>query len=768
MKKQITILIIIIIQLLLLICGYHCQNCNQESLDIIIDLPKGFYLTNKVTNNNVISYSLLTKSPTHAPSFAPTTSSPTKTKTNAPSLSPTTTSPTLSPITTSPTLSPITTSPTLSPTSSPANEAREILFFVSNNGYNGNVDAFSVCANHPEILGGKKSCKPGGLKYPVIIDHPRESLDVLDIFNNNNYDSRIVGRTGLTICEKYSDYLGNGNCVNTIATAHGSPCLQSLVHAGGINGNCDNYTRSDNAFATFGRCDDFGAQQMRGGGLSVCSLVVNVLCACEAVDAFDPVIEMMLDGAQSSRVENNSPTVGPFNQFGGISFAFDLDNDGYDDYVIGDTGFNSYEGKFWIIFGNKTKFDGLHNIADTIFDGTNGIEVVYPGATNFAYKFRKIKDMNEDGFDELAIYHGRGSAIIYGRSKRFNTGVIDVSTLPTKEAARVETHAGGGQQGYVAALDFNGDGEMDIAIGHGGFNSQRGLIYLVYSIAKRNESLVYIPNLTDKDYFVIQGETTGSYFGNFIDGYDMNLDGYDDLIIGCSRCNSDGLINNGAVYIIYGNGTSPTFDMQINELELQGGLNVTRINGVINGDEFGYEVSVCDTNGDKIPDLVASSFEHDSRLPNEYQGVGGVYIIYGSENGFAANLNLSSIYYGEGNGFLVEDNEAWSTSYVVFCYDFNQDGLDDVFFTGENASQNNERYAGNVYVYFSKPINEPFIYLHELNGIEGFEVHGEDGSDNFGYSIAAGDFDNNGKIDLIVGARNGGTNGHGAAYIVYF
>ncbi len=100
--------------------------------------------------------------------------------------------------------------------------------------------------------------------------------------------------------------------------------------------------------------------------------------------------------------------------------------------------------------------------------------------------------------------------------------------------------------------------------------------------------------------------------------------------------------------------------------------------------------------------------------------------------------------------------------------DFNSDGHDD-FIVG--ALQNCLRGSGvgHCYVVFGGPGvgNSGLLPLSNLNGTNGFKLIGESMDSLVGYSVnAAGDFNNDGFPDIILGAI-GYNNAIGRSYVVY-
>src|SRR5262245_33023428 len=67
------------------------------------------------------------------------------------------------------------------------------------------------------------------------------------------------------------------------------------------------------------------------------------------------------------------------------------------------------------------------------------------------------------------------------------------------------------------------------------------------------------------------------------------------------------------------------------------------------------------------------------------------------------------------------------------------------------------------------PLFPAVIQLSSLDGSNGFRINGETAYDRAGWDLSAGDINNDGFIDLIIGAPTANTNGpsYGAAYVVF-
>ena len=108
--------------------------------------------------------------------------------------------------------------------------------------------------------------------------------------------------------------------------------------------------------------------------------------------------------------------------------------------------------------------------------------------------------------------------------------------------------------------------------------------------------------------------------------------------------------------------------------------------------------------------------------------------------------------------------------------DVNGDGIEDLIIGAPRADPNGQAQAGSAYVVFGRELGSgaPFgasLELSSLDGTNGFRIDGVAGGDNAGDSVAcAGDVNNDGIDDVIIGARfadPGGRSSAGSAYVVF-
>ena len=329
--------------------------------------------------------------------------------------------------------------------------------------------------------------------------------------------------------------------------------------------------------------------------------------------------------------------------------------------------------------------------------------------------------------------------------------------------------------------DINGDGYDDFAIGASGLDPNgdySGSTYVIFGKESDFSRTTELSELDGNDGFHIDGENIGDSSGYSISAGDVNGDGYNDVIIGALAAepnggNYDQLYNSGATYVVFGkeSGFSGTIDLSDVAGDGGGGF---RINGENKEDYSGFSVASGDVNRDGYDDIIIGAYRAD---PNG-NGSGSTYVVFGKENGFDATIELSDIVASNGSdGFRIDgENKDDFSGKSVSSGDVNGDGYDDIIIGAYQAEPNVGNFpqyhdSGSTYVVFGKESGfSRTTDLSELDGSDGFRIDGTNTKDLSGWSVSsAGDVNNDGYDDIIIGAHYADPNGDksGASYIVF-
>ncbi|MEH1864570.1 MAG: tandem-95 repeat protein, partial [Nostoc sp.] len=469
-----------------------------------------------------------------------------------------------------------------------------------------------------------------------------------------------------------------------------------------------------------------------------------------------------------------------------VSSAGDINGDGFDDLIIGansaDPNGQAYAGSSYVVFGSNSGFDAQFNLST--LNGSNGFVINgIDEGDNSGRSVNSAGDINGDGFDDLIIgarlaspngqFRAGSSYVVFGSNSGFDAQ-LNLSTLNGSNGFVIngidQYDLSGGS--VSSAGDINGDGFDDLIIGasslspNGQWNA--GSSYVVFGSNSGFDAQLNLSTLNGSNGFVINGIDQYDFSGGSVSSAgDINGDGFDDLIIGATGADPNGQWNAGSSYVVFGSNSG--FDAQFNLSSLNGS-NGFVINGIAAYDLSGGSVSSAgDINGDGFDDLIIGARYAD---PNGQAYAGSSYVVFGSNSGFDAQLNLSTL--NGSNGFVINgiDQNDRSGGSVSSAGDVNGDGFDDLIIGANSADPNGQAYAGSSYVVFGS--NSGFdaqFNLSTLNGSNGFVINGIAEGDNSGFSVSsAGDINGDGFDDLIIGATGASPNGQayaGSSYVVF-
>jgi FG-GAP repeat protein len=306
-----------------------------------------------------------------------------------------------------------------------------------------------------------------------------------------------------------------------------------------------------------------------------------------------------------------------------------------------------------------------------------------------------------------------------------------------------------GAQAALAASnalgDFNGDGRSDLAVavpqedvaGVNGAGAVNVLYGDAFGLSTAGNQFWH-----QNSAGVLDVVETGDLFGRVAAG-DFNGDGRADLAVGVANEDVGTITDAGAVNVLYG--TASGLSATGNQFWHQNSAGV--LDAAEPFDRFGNALVAGDFNNDARADLAVAAHQEDVGTANQ---AGAVNVLYGSPSGLSSTGNQlwhqDSPAVPEG----AEENDSFGSA--LAAGDFNNDGRADLAagVSGEGLGTADGAGAVNTFYGTASGLaasDTSQLWHQDRPGM----LDVADAGDQFGFALAAGDFNGNGRDDLAVG-----------------
>ncbi|MBW0432195.1 FG-GAP repeat protein [Leptospira yasudae] len=346
------------------------------------------------------------------------------------------------------------------------------------------------------------------------------------------------------------------------------------------------------------------------------------------------------------------------------------------------------------------------------------------------------RDTNGDGYPDVVLTVSPSNAVQGYALVFLSQG--ETGTVSTSPDSIVTDGLNGGSYfgDRVGFGDFNGDGYADMIVGSQAAPSFStiGHAYIFHS---SGSSGIPSQNLASGGYYntFIKGQNGGERLGSFVNGGDINSDGYDDAILTSPW-------NNCLGYLVYSNGST---GVPSKDFSTGGVANIVYNLG--SADNFGI-TSLGDINADGYTDMVVGAPSYNASRGRVYIYMSNGGTLPGTAQYLLAPTPVCSGTCNFGNGLTLAD--------------FNGDSCSDLAVGGPTYNGN----QGIAFVYYSNcGSTTPYSSVPNVT-LTGPSLSTCSGGNNcsFGGYLSSGDTNGDGFADLVIGTPQT-SNGYGNVFL---
>jgi len=427
----------------------------------------------------------------------------------------------------------------------------------------------------------------------------------------------------------------------------------------------------------------------------------------------------------------------------------DFDNDGYDDLVVGEPGYDRSTkpdtGEVVIIPGS---------LSGPTSDGATSWRQSSPGVGNWTQSgdafgaATACGDFDNDGYDDLVVgVPGEDTSVedagafnvLYGSGNGLEA--VGSNFWHQDRSGVRDVGEDGDRFGAALAVgDFDGDGYDDVAVGVPGEQvktyDDAGMVLIISGSA---DGLGGSTKWTQQSSGVPSASRAGNGFGTALAAGDFDGDGYHDLAIGVPGQHMSGVADTGTVITLLGSETGLSASGADRFAQGKDGM----AGGRSKGDAFGSALAVGDFDASGHDDLAVGV--PGDRIAGSSK-VGGVHIIYGGDGGLTTAGNQKWDSTVDGVPGDAESGQQFGAA--VASGEFNGDGYFDIAVGAPGANGG----AGAIVVLNGGNAGVTADGAKLIDQDTKKVVSTAEAGDEFGARLGVGNFDGLGLSWLAVGS----------------